>query len=124
MTMHIMASTAEDIAALALSAAVREYRQRGKATTPAELAAQMNRSFAQQQNRGGRRTIAENMAQLAQTAIQLTAATGVRSAERKAEQANAWLNVATTSAMFAIKVRAEELTEELRQTENRAVMRL
>jgi DNA primase len=118
------AELAEDIAALALSAVVREYRQLGKATTPADLAEQLSSSFAPHHNRGSQRTIADNMIQLVQTALQLTAAPGVRSAARKAEQADAWLNAATASAMFAIKVRAEELSEELRQTENRAVMQL
>jgi hypothetical protein len=93
---------AETIAALALNAAVREYRQLGQNVTPAELAQRLQNSFAPNRRN-------ESLSAL-ERALMLSNAPGIRSAEQKSEQARAWLDAVAECAGVSIAAYADELT--------------
>jgi hypothetical protein len=95
---------AEDIAALSLSAALRECRQQGETVTPRELAERLCREFVPSRN-----TRTDDMYAALNLALELSRSPGIRSAAQKSRQASAWLDAAAACASFAIAARAEEL---------------
>jgi DNA primase len=98
---------AEDIAVLALSAAVREYRQLGQNSTPGELAEQLRCTFILHSNRGVR---AENIAMTVNKALASTNAVGIRTEAQKREQAQMWLDAVQSFAGFLVQTQAEEMS--------------
>jgi 3-deoxy-D-arabino-heptulosonate 7-phosphate (DAHP) synthase class II len=98
---------AEDIAVLALSAAVREYRQLGQNTTPRELVEQLRSTFIMHSNRGVR---AENIAMTVNKALASTNAVGIRTEAQKREQAQAWLDAVQSCAGFLMQSQSEEIS--------------
>jgi hypothetical protein len=98
---------AEDIAVLALSAAVREYRQLGQNTTPGELAERLRYAFVPHSNRSVR---VENIAMSVNKALASTNAVGIRSETQKREQAQAWLDAVQFCAGYLVQSQAEEMS--------------
>jgi hypothetical protein len=95
------AELAEDIAALSLFMAARELRQQGERVTPRELAERLTHAFAP-----SRVARSDSVTAALNRALELSAASGIRSAAQKAEQAAAWLNAVSSSVGFAIALQA------------------
>jgi len=101
----------EDMAALSLFAAAREYRQMGKNKSPGELSAMLQNSFKPHQNRGKVHNRAGDLAGGLQAALSLRRADGVRTQEQKQKQADAWMDLALGCAKVIISVQANEMKQ-------------
>jgi hypothetical protein len=105
----------EDMAALSLFAAAREYRQIGSILSSGELSAMLQQSFKPHQNRGNIQNRADELTLGLQVALSLKQAEGPRSQEQMQKQADAWMNLALGCAKVVICQRAHELKQELKQ---------
>jgi hypothetical protein len=108
----------EDMAALSLFAATREYRQLGEAASPDALAEQLRASFRPHENRSALLSRSHDITTALATALELSGADGLRSEARKEEQAEAFMNLALVCAKAVIRHEADEL-KQTREQENR-----
>ena len=100
----------EDMAALALSMAVREYRQMGKSLSPDDLSAVLQNNFKPHQNRGKILSRAADLTLTLQAAISLGQVDGLRSPEQKQQQADAWMELALSCTKVIISAETDEIS--------------
>jgi hypothetical protein len=108
----------EDMAALSLFAATREYRQMGRRPSPGDLSSGLQDRFRPHQNRGGIQNRAAELAQGLQTALSLHRADGVRSKEQKQKQADARMDLALGCVKAIIGAEANEMKREQDREQN------
>jgi hypothetical protein len=108
----------EDMAALSLFAASREYRQLGGPVSPDALVEQLRSSFQPHENRSGLSNRNHEIATTLTAALKLTNATGIRSEAQKENQAEAFMTLALTCAKAVIRYEADEL-KQTREQEDR-----
>ena len=106
---------AEDMAALSLHAAAREYRQMGRTLSSDELSAMLQAMFKPHQNRGNIHNLVLEIAIQLQTAQSLQQAVGLRSPEQKKNQADAWMSLALGCVKAAVSMQIQEQKQERRQ---------
>jgi hypothetical protein len=105
----------EDMAALALFAAAREYRQMGRDVLPAVLADDLLGAFHPRDNWDNSRGRADEIAMKLTAALRLLGADGVRSEGQKEKQAAAFMDLARFCAQIAVCYMEDELKQEHKQ---------
>ncbi len=108
-------ASVEDMAALALFAAAREYRQMGRNVAPGDLSAMLQAGFKPHQNRGKLHSRAEQITTALRAALSRQQAEGLRTPAQKQEQADAWMTLALGCAKVLIGEQVLELKQEKKQ---------
>ena len=108
---------AEAIAALALAAVLREYRQMGTALTPEQGARYLQSQIQPHRNRGGLKGRTAEITQLVQNAVAKTQCPGVRTETQKRDIAAAWLEAARACTQAAVKQAADQLKQPVQTQE-------
>jgi len=109
----------EDMGALSLFMAAREYRQMGRNLSPGELSAMLQDSFRPHQNRGKIQNRVGELSHKAQAALSMRQADGLRTPEQKQKQADAWMSLALDCAKVIISAQAAELKLEQKEQEQK-----
>jgi len=101
----------EDMAALSLFIAAREYRQMGNNLSSSELSDMLQGNYKPYQNRSSIHNSAAELTLKLQAALSLQQAEGLRSPKRKQEQADAWMDFALGCAKVIINTQTYELKQ-------------
>ena len=106
---------AEEVAALALTVALRECRQMGSALTAQQGAQYLQSRILPHQNRNGLKSRTAELSALIQDITQRSGAPGIRSQSEKRELASAWLDLALACTKAAVKYEADHWKQEQEQ---------
>lgn len=105
----------EQMAALSLSFAVREYRQMGDITSTDHMCAVLQSRFKPYQNRGKLVNRTDELAMKLQSVLARGSAEGIRSREQKEALAEAYLDVAIDYAKVLVRLEVEAQKQEQKQ---------
>ena len=116
----------ETMAAIALSAALREYRQMGKTLTAEQGALLLKSCIKPHQNRGILKNRADEIAMEFQSVLATKNIHGIRTEAEKKRTAGAWLDLAVACAKVPVKYMADEIKrrqkeEQLQQESNQTM---
>ena len=105
-------------AAMALSSALREFRQMGKVVSPQQGAERLRQSIQPHHNRGSLKNRADEIAMELQRILAQKASAGICGRESKESLAYRWLELAASCAKVPIRYEADQIKQ--RQKEEQA----
>ena len=105
-------------AAMALSSALREFRQMGKVGSPQQGAERLRQSIQPHHNRGSLKNRADEIAMELQRILAQKASAGICGRESKESLAYRWLELAASCAKVPIRYEADQIKQ--RQKEEQA----